>query len=85
MARAHRNDNDRFCDAVSRAIHPSTETSYPYCAQGSSSPDTFGFVLLDGSVPARTRLASMIGDAAPPVIGYAAGLVAISTIGSSPD
>lgn len=48
-------------------------------------PDTFGFVLQDGSVPARTWLASMTGDAAPPVIGYTAGLAAISTIGSGTD
>ena len=65
-------------------LRPRTLTAHE-AARLQGFPDTFGFVLQDGSVPARTWLASMIGYAAPPVIGYTAGLAAISTIGSSTD
>ena len=46
-------------------------------------PDSYEFRSEDGSVPARKWLSQMIGDAVPPAMGYAAGLAAISILGSS--
>ena len=65
-----------------RFIHPSlprTLTAHE-AARLQGFPDWFDFRLADGSVPSRTWLARMIGDAVPPKLGYVAAVAAIGAI-----
>lgn len=43
-------------------------------------PDTFEFKMLDGSSLTRQALGSIIGNAVPPQIGYAAGVAALAAL-----
>jgi DNA (cytosine-5)-methyltransferase 1 len=43
-------------------------------------PDSFAFVFPDSEEPSRDVLAKWIGDAVPPLLGYAAAIGAIATI-----
>jgi len=59
-----------------RYIHPiSRRVITPHeAARLQSFPDTFRFVVDDGNPPSRSSLSKWIGDAVPPLLGYAATL-----------
>ncbi len=65
-----------------RYIHPEMKrTITPHeAARIQGFPDIFEFRMIDGATPTRTSLASMIGDAVPPQIGYMAGITALAAM-----
>lgn len=65
-----------------RYIHPERRrTITPHeAARIQGFPDRFEFNRIDGNFPTRTSIAKMIGDAAPPQMGYAAGAAALATM-----
>ncbi len=68
-----------------RYIHPSrrrTITAHE-AARIQGFPDSFEFAFVSGDFPTRTALATMIGDAAPPQLGYAAGAAALAAMDPS--
>ena len=68
-----------------RYIHPEKRRTLTQheAARIQGFPDTFEFALINGETPTRTNLASMIGDAVPPQIGYAAGAAALASMSVS--
>jgi DNA (cytosine-5)-methyltransferase 1 len=64
------------------ALRPRTLTAHE-AARLQSFPDSFDFRLGDNSVPPKTWLGQMIGEAVPPLMGYATGLTAIAALSQS--
>ena len=65
-----------------RYIHPEKRrTLTPHeAARIQGFPDNFEFLSPNGEKPTRMTLAKVIGDAAPPQLGYIAGLAALSSM-----
>ena len=65
-----------------RFTHPSQQRALTAheAARLQGFPDSFEFCFADGTRPNKTTLARSIGDAAPPKLGYAAALAALSAL-----
>ena len=65
-----------------RFIHPSEQRTLTAheAARLQGFPDSFKFRFPDGARPNRSTLAQSFGDAAPPKLGYAAALAALSSL-----